>query len=399
MKRIMFVDDEPNILAGLRQLLRKQRKNWKMTFVEGGEEAIKVLAGEEFDVIVSDMRMPRVDGAQLLTHVKEKYPRMVRIVLSGYSEQEAALRVVPIAHQFLSKPCDADTLRGVISRACSLQALLSDERVQAIVGDMATLPTVPETYKLLTERLSDPNATLKELAEIVEHDVGLATKVLQLVNSAFFGLPRQTSSISKAVSLLGVNMLKHLVLGIETFSAFEGVDHPGFSLSQQHEHGLLVGSLAKRILADDARQAEDAMLAGMLHDVGQLILAMHLPTRLGEALECAEQRQQPLFAAEHELFGVSHAEVGAYLLGLWGLPHPVVEAVASHHVPGRVPLAGLTPLVAVHIADVLISEGPGTPRRVPRGELDLDLIDQLGLTGQIEHWRTLAVSSDESQAA
>ncbi|TPV95890.1 MAG: HDOD domain-containing protein [Myxococcales bacterium FL481] len=397
MKRVMFVDDEPHILAGLRQLLRKQRKVWDMHFAPGGEEAIEALAAGDFDVIVSDMRMPRIDGAALLTHVKDHYPDMVRIVLSGYSEQEAALRVVPIAHQFLCKPCDANTLKAVIARACSLQALLSDERVRRIVGGMSALPSAPETYRRLVDALADPNVSLAALVGIIERDAGLATKVLQIVNSAFFGLPKRTSSIGQAVKYIGSSMLKHLVLGVETFSSMEAhPDLPRFSAASLQAHSLLVGTLAKSMLDTDAQAAEDAMLAGMLHDVGKLVLATHLPDRLAEAQESAHACGHPLYQAESALFGITHAEIGAYLLGIWGLPYSVVEAVAFHHSLDRIPDLALGPALVVHTADALLGE---VSPEDPPPPLDLDQLAAAGVADRLDNWRRLrdaAMASDEA---
>ena len=221
MRRVLFVDDEPRILEGLRRMLRSQRHDWELAFAPGGETALALMEASPFDVIVSDMRMPGIDGAALLCRVREKYPQVVRIVLSGHTELSTALRVVPIAHQFLAKPCDAQMLRVAIERACHLRALLSDEHIRRTVAALGDLPSLPRTYEALTQALADPDTSLQKVAKIIEQDVGISAKVLQLVNSAFFGVSHSMTNIQSAVSYLGINTLKSLVLSVEIFRAFQ----------------------------------------------------------------------------------------------------------------------------------------------------------------------------------
>jgi len=394
MQRILFVDDEPAILAGLRQLLRKQRNEWSMQFVEGGTAAIELLDRESFDVVVSDMRMPKVDGVAVLRYVKERHPETVRIVLSGYSTHEDSLKVLPIAHHFLSKPCRVDTLKTVIIRACGLKSLFAGEELHRIVGSMESLSTAPETYMKLMQAIANQNSSARELAGIVESDPALMAKVLQVANSAFFGLPQATYQIDKAISSLSINMLRHIVLGLEVFSKVDSTNKiDGFSVEIVQQEALAVGALAKKILASEGHVAEEAMLGGMLHDVGQLVLATHKPERLRETLEIANREQICIYQAEHDHFSVGHAEIGAYLLGIWGLPYPVVEAVAYHHCPSRVPELKMGPLVAVHLADAILSaQRRGSPT-LERSELDWNCIESLELEPKLEQWQVLAQKS------
>jgi DNA-binding NtrC family response regulator len=116
MIRILFVDDDQDILAGLRNRLRAQRSRWDMVFVQSGYEALEELELASFDVVVSDMRMPLMDGAELLAQVKDRHPDVARIVLSGDAERDAVQRALPIVHQFLTKPCDGNVLRAAIEQ-------------------------------------------------------------------------------------------------------------------------------------------------------------------------------------------------------------------------------------------------------------------------------------------
>ncbi len=389
MKRLLFVDDEPRILEGLRDLLRRHRSNWEMVFVASGEEALRELGQRHFDVVVSDMRMPGMDGATLLRHVHQRHPDVVRIVLSGYSELQTALRAVPVAHQFLSKPTTADVLESVVERACNLQALISDERLLALVGKQQRLPSLPSTYSRLMQVLADERAGARDVAAVIEGDVAMCAKVLQLVNSAYFGARQSVSSIEGAVAYLGFQLIKHLTLFSEVFVWDQQRPVAGFSLAALQQHSLAVATLARSFLCGDRAQADDAFTAGMLHDVGLLVLAMAVPESLERAIGQARGEIQPLHLVERDLFGIGHAEVGAYLLGLWGLPYPVVEAVANHHDPRRVRQSRLDVLAAVHVADALVHEAtPGALEGTPA--LDPAYAATLGFADRLPEWRTAA---------
>lgn len=403
LKRILFVDDEPNILAGLQNMLRKHRRQWDMVFVPGGQAALGELEKGRFDVIVSDMRMPEMDGAVLLQEVREKHPSVARIVLSGHAERIAVVRALPVAHQFLSKPCDAETLQVVIERACELQTLLGDEIIREAVGKLDKLPSVPNTYWELKQAILDPDIGIQDIAKIVEKDAAMSIKVLQLVNSAYFGAARQRASVSQAVSLLGIELLKGLVLTAHVFAAFDGASIPGFSLEAVQQSSLLTARLCKRFLsemqntertlatAEKQFTIEEAFTAGLVHDIGKIMLALGVPERFAEVVRITQEGKRPFHIVEKELIGVTHAEVGAYLLGVWGLPFPIVEAVAYHHNPGKLPHASFDVLAAVHVADALIDRASATGDiGTEESKLDLTFLERIGVIDQLPKWHAMA---------
>jgi len=393
MRRVLFVDDEPRILEGLRRMLRPQRHEWDMAFAPGGEAALALMEASPFDVIVSDMRMPGIDGATLLTRVREKYPQVVRIALSGQSSLSSALRAVPVAHQFLAKPCDAEMLRVAIERACHLKTLLSDEAIRRTVGALGELPSLPRTYQALTLALSDPDTSLQRVARIVEQDVGISAKILQLVNSAFFGIAHSMTNIQSAVSYLGINTLKSLVLSVEVFHVFATkAPLPGFSLEDLQHHARLTASIVAR-LPIPKHLADIALVGAMLHDVGKLIQAWKLPEGFGRLLREAREEHCLLHKVEAREYGFSHAEIGAYLLGLWGLPYAVVEAVALHHGPNRVPHQTFDAVSAVYVANLLAHELEASAHGVP-AEYGLEAnqgdLAALGVQNDLPEWRAMA---------
>jgi HD-like signal output (HDOD) protein len=374
-------------------MLRPQRHEWEVAFAPGGEAALAMMEALPFDVIVSDMRMPGIDGATLLCRVREQYPQMVRIVLSGYTELSAALRVVPVAHQFLAKPCDAEMLRVAVERACHLKALLSDDSIRRTVTGLGDLPSLPRTYQALTQALADPDTSLQKVAKIIEQDVGISAKVLQLVNSAFFGIAHSMTNLQSAVSYLGINTLKNLVLSVEIFRAFKPKrDLPTFSLEKLQQHAQLATHIAAR-LPVPKHLAEIAVVAGMLHDVGKLILAWKLSEHFEEVLAEALETRCPVYKVEQREDGFSHAEIGAYLLGLWGLPYSVVEAVALHHGPNRVPHQNFDAISAVYVANFLaheLEQSSGGGPAVYNMEDYQEEFATLGIREMIPEWRAMA---------
>ena len=392
LRRILFVDDEPNVLDGLRNLLRKERRRWDMSFALGGQAALDEMAKAPVDVIVSDMRMPGMDGAELLTRVKNIYPGTARIVLSGHAERAAIARVTSVAHQFLSKPCDAETVRAVIERTCEFQMLLNDDAIRKVVGSMERLPSLPQSYWDLTRATENPEVGLDQIAKIVEKDPAISLKILQLVNSAYFGLAQQTQSIVKAVSYLGIENIKGLLVLEHVFGAANSGDDGGLSLDQLRNSSVLTGTLARQIVKD-RKHADEAFSAGLLHDVGKLVL-MHDPTRkYVEVVKLAGTGGRRLEVVEKEQLGTTHAVVGAYLLGVWGLPYVMAETVAFHHQPALVTEGNCDVLAAVHIANGLVDGAMADTDPLTDGTMDLAFVERMGMTAALGPWRQLAVST------
>lgn len=389
-KRILFVDDEQHILDGLGNLLRKQRKRWQMTFALGGDAALAELRKGPCDVVVSDMRMPGMDGAALLERVKENYPGTARIILSGQADREAVLAALRVAHQFLSKPCTGEALTAVIERTLTLRTLLENEQVRDVVGKLERLPSAPVTYLDLVRTAADPKAGIADLASIVERDPAMSIKVLQLVNSAFFGLARPMASVSKAVNYLGSDLLKGLALNAHVFGMLEDSKIPGFSLDRLQENALLCGRLAGRF-AQDKRAAEEALTAALVKDAGKIVLCQACPERFAEVVLEAQRSRRAFHLVEQQALGITHAEIGAYLLGVWGLPYPIVEAVALHRRPGQVTDGMREVLAAVHVAAVLVEERDlGMQLASQEGGLDPAFLDGAGFGGQVAAWREQA---------
>ncbi|MFZ0774210.1 MAG: response regulator [Candidatus Sulfotelmatobacter sp.] len=396
MKRILFVDDESKILDGLKRMLHADRKRWDMEFAVGGEAALRACEAASFDVVISDMRMPGMDGATLLGHIRERFPGTARIILSGYSEVTLAARSVHVAHRFLAKPCNASELQATIERVCTLQDVLCTPEIRKVVGAVGELPSLSTTYTALTQALGRPSTSISQVAEILEHDVAMSAKVLQLVNSAFFGLAQTVTSLQSAASYLGMETIKNLALVSEAFKVLAPDSRiPQSVLESIQMQAQMTAAIAVK-LPVDPKTRDITVVSALLHDVGSLVLASKMPAQFCSVLARTSELGCEPFQAEEEILGTSHAEIGAYLLGLWGLPNLAVEAIAHHHRPTRIPHSGFDSSVAVYVAGLLAYELNAHPQDETGSELrefDRDCLKTLGILPQFAEFRQLAVQS------
>lgn len=394
-KRILFVDDEPMVLAGLQRSLRSMREEWEMVFVNSGAEALHRMEQQPFEIIVTDMRMPLMTGAQLLEEVKRRFPQCFRIILSGQADQETIMRAVDPTHQYLAKPCDADELKRRLIRAFAIRGLLKNSEMEVVVSRLQALPSLPSLYIEVTSELENREPSVTRIARLVSEDMAMTAKVLQLVNSAFFGLRCQVSSPLQAVQLLGLDTLRALVLSTHVFDKFRSDCLQEAEMAYLWSHSLAVASFAKSIAQfekQDRRMVDDCFTAGLLHDSGKLILASTMAAKYQIVLHMVRHSQRGVLEAEMQVFGCSHAEVAAFLLGLWGLPENVVEGVAWHHHPSENPKRGFFPSLATHVATVLHEEGSPFWMR-DRTALDSQFLDQNGFAGREQTWRQIIMNS------
>jgi HD-like signal output (HDOD) protein/CheY-like chemotaxis protein len=389
-KRILFVDDEEFVLRGLDRLLRPMREEWDMEFVNSGDAALTRMDEAPFNVVISDMRMPGMNGAELLNEVMKRHPKTVRIILSGYADRELILRCVGSTHQYLAKPCDAKTLQMTLQRAMQLEHSLRNDTLRQLVTRCTELPSVPALYSKIIEALQDPSVDVEFIGEMVMKDVGITAKILKLANSAFFGLGHEIASPSEAIAYLGTDTVKSLILFTNTFSPAAPINIEGFSLETLWNHSLEVANASKAVAfaeGADRKLGDEAYVAGLLHDVGLLIFATNLGTEYQQVLKLMHEKKKPVAECEKQVFGATHADVGGYLLGLWGLPVPVVEAIALHHQPGETLLKSFSPLTAVHIGNAMVSAELPAIAGAPAVAIDTHYLASIGVKPNLKVWR------------
>jgi HD-like signal output (HDOD) protein len=390
MKRVLFVDDDQNVLDGLNRILQGMRDEWQMAFTTSGPEALRMLEESEFDVIVADMRMPGMSGSELLAEVLHRYPNMVRIVLSDTVEHDLALRSATAAHQYLVKPCNAAALRSTLDAALRIRGMLISPKLRTLASRMTSLPALSSVHTRLIQSLDNADISSREVGEIIAQDVGMTAKLLQLANSAFFGLYRYVATPSEAAIYLGVETVRALTLSAGVFSTFQ---HSGVTerfLAHLQRHSMTTGILANVIAKAEnlpKKDCDSSLIGGLLHDVGKLVLAANCPEDYKEVLALAKQEGLPCHEAERQRFGATHADVGAYLLWLWGLPDALCKAVVFHHRPAECSPNTFTAAAAIHVADALEHELESLePSGLP-ADLDMDYLTTVGLSDRLSEWR------------
>lgn len=389
MIRILFVDDDAEVLAGLRRALNARQDRWEMRFVDGADAALAALDEAPADVIVSDLDMPGMHGGSLLAEVRRRAPDTARIILSGPPDPADLSAVLGLAHQFLSKPLEPDDLANAIDRAVWLRTELADGRIRAETSGVDVLPSRPGALTELLAVLESPDCEVRAIARRLETDVALTTKLLQLVNSAFFGPRSRITNLEQAIVQLGIPTIRSLILMDSVVRSFDGLGDPRVShwIDGVSGHALDSARLA-RLLAPPRRR-DDAFCAALLHECGQLVLAACRPELFALHLRLVEDEGASLLELERRAFGVTHAEAGGYLLSLWGLPLDVVKAALAHATAPASPPDVLDLGTLVQIAHTLV-EAEGVPVCTLHGAAALDdrWLEQAGLLEAVMTWRS-----------
>ena len=392
---ILFVDEEKFVHNALKRSFRKMRQEWDMRFAAGPSEALEILENESIEVIVTETVFQGQSGLDFLEIVREGHPHSARIILSGYSGQDVVLKSVDLAHQYLAKPCEDEDLKAPISRAFMIKKLINHQGLRDMVSRIDSLPTLPATYVELVEELKTEEASIEKIGDIISKDIGLTAKIIKMVNSSFFGLRQQITTPAKAVSMLGLDLVTAMALTSGTFDKFKHLKVPGFSIEQMWDHAMLTSAFAKIIAQAgglDRQSADTAFMAGLLHDIGKLLIAAYLPDSFAVINKLAEKISIPIVEAEEKVIGTNHSSVGAYLLDLWGLPEAILDAAAFHHSHHDWSDAKLNPAAIIHIADALAECGEDIhqPQGIVDG-LDYEYLEKAGLLASLDKWKAACV--------
>lgn len=386
MHSILFVDDDEMVLQGLRRSLGEYSDTWKTDFSSNPNEALDKLAKESFDAIVTDMHMPIMDGAQLLELVSKSNPDVMRFVLSGNVTEEQVMRSADLVHQMIPKPSDMEHIYAIVERSCRLRDMLTDPILLKLITGIKTLPSVPVLYNRLMNELESPNSSTQSVGRIISQDAAMTAKILQLVNSAFFGLSDNISSPQRAVIILGLNTVKALVLGIHIFSEYQDQKDLPISIDVLWKHSMLVSNLAFKIaksLQMSSLVQENARVSGLLHDIGKLVL-LKKPDFFMQVRK--DKNGMIDLESEYQILGTSHAEMGGYLLGMWGLPNAIVDAITFHHRPSVQISTEPDLLTVLHTANGLANMCRMEMESDFETYLDMKYLDSVGVSGFLDEW-------------
>lgn len=383
MKAIYFVDDEKSVLDGQRRALRDLRQNWELHFHASAAEALAEMERSPPHVVVSDMRMPGMDGAEFLERVRSRFPATVRLVLSGQADLALLTRVTRSAHQILSKPCNLDQLRRVIQGVGPMYDQLADTVAMAAVAGMGELPVIPRVLADLLEVLARPEVDQRVIASAIMDDPGLCLRILQVANSGLFALRNSVQSVEQAVVMLGSQMVKNIVVQVKVSEVLppscEGFSAEMFARRVERITRIAIAIRPASVAVDDIRAIV------MMADVGQMVLASRMAKEYSGVLREAGNSEDALSAIELRRLGVSHATIGALLMSLWGQDAATVGCIANHHSPSR--LVGDSALLrTVHVAEALC-ECAGS---LARAERSLEPAVVAVVKGDLPCWVALA---------
>lgn len=394
-KNILFVDDDENVINGIRRQLRPYREQWQLFFAQSGNQALQLMQHTPVDLIISDMLMPEMQGNELLRQVGKLYPGTIRVILSGYADEETIKCALEVAHQHLIKPCNAATLRETIAQIFKIQDCLKNPRIMEGIGDPNQLPSLPKIYHEINAAIANDNTTVNELAEIFARDMVLSAKLLQLVNSAYFGLHRIVSNLSDAINMVGIKKLGNLVLSVHLKTAFPVTD----PLMERYMHYLWkdaarVAELAKLISISERQQQDrpdQAYLGGLLHNMGLLIFLSRGGDRIKTLLEQVKNTDTPVSELETQIFGFTRSEATAYLLSLWKIPPRIIESILLQNTPSDAAYNGVSALTAVHVAACLLK--PAVMEECGRLfdiALDTQYLQRIDKIDRLPEWQILA---------
>jgi HD-like signal output (HDOD) protein len=392
----LFVDTDNYMLKALRRVFRREQQ-WQVHYADGAQKALEILATHPVKILFTEIPLENTSGLDLLRQVQAQYPDVVRIILSGYTSQDVLIESVGVAHQYLGKPCEDQQLLDTLLRAFTVRKLVGNEGLKELVAGLTGLPSLPSLYVEIMAELNREAPDLERVGEIISQDLAITAKVLQIVNSPYFGLMQEIQSPARAVGLLGLDMVRAMVLSAGTFSKFKSVRAAGFSMEALWQHGLQTAGFAKCLAQAHSAplKVEDAaFIAGLMHDIGKLLLAANKPETYENVLTRAAEREETFQEAEMAVYQADHGELGGYLLGLWGIPDEVLQAVAYHHAPRQGRDKGVTALTLVHVANAFSNQGADLAEAdFDRMGLDRDYLEAAGVWEALVGWRHVCVEA------
>lgn len=324
MKRILCVDDEVEILRALKRVFILT--DYEIFTASSAEEAFIIMRDNEIDMIISDMRMPEVDGYKLLSQVKMLYPDIIRIMLSGYSDEKLIIKAVQenIVKSYIFKPWENKALLGTVERIFKLHDDMKVKNIDKIVEKFHDIPTISKSYKSIKESIEE-DLDFDIIAELIERDSAITAKILRIANSAFYGI--NTADIKKAITYLGMNNIRDIVMSTSIFESFERNYKSKEIYKKIWKHSFLTNKIMDYLYREVLKKSpsEIYITAGLMHNIGLIPFLQKFEKEMTLIFE-DEYKESKLIELEEEKMGVNHRELGAYLLQWWGFPYPVVEA-------------------------------------------------------------------------
>lgn len=383
--RVLFVGADPLWFSQIKRDLDFLHLGWDCLEASDIRKGPVPLEWQPADAFVVEGRTP--SAREWLEAVKNIRPNLNCLVRCDLSDKAVVNEWKGLGFPLISSLSDASTVASSLLRNARLHEWTADPAIKRLLPLIHKLPATTRLYAQVTEELRSPGSSLEVVAHLLRQDPVMSAKLLQLVNSAFFGSAREVTDMFDAALILGTDRIKSLILLAGVFSQYQDIDGFGPSIDALLAHSIQVGVYARAIALSETKEAamaEAAFTAGVLHDMGKMILAGNLPERYKQVLVLRASGSESDAAAEQEIFGASHARVAACLLAAWGLPLPILEAVAWHHEPELSSDTSFSLLAAVHAANAFAHGRKGLSSRLHR-----QFLERIGLEGGCERWRQM----------
>ncbi|MDQ8203453.1 HDOD domain-containing protein [Pelagicoccus sp. SDUM812003] len=397
--RILIIDEDKEQLSTYQETLAPKSAQWELICADSAGAGLESAKAQSPDIVIVAFSVQKEHGVELLDEIEKLLPNSQRFIAAKEADKPKLDDSFGHAFQFLPNPCPANRLITEIQRCVAIDSWLGNPRIKEVVAKMGEFPSLPPMYLKVVNELNSRNSSAASIANAISGDLAISVKVLQTVNSSYYGFEEKISDITQAVSILGLDCVKNLVLAIQVFSSFgRSPDHKAIT-DQLWHHSMSVAVASKRIAlfeTEEEKQGEEAYTAGLMHDLGKLILLDAEPESFLAAREQAKEKNLPLWQVENEILGCNHAEIGAYVLGRWGMPASVVEAVALHHEPINSFGKRFSTLAAVHVANALVWERhPGEAK--PDAAADETFLIEIGKVSSWETWKAVVSGREVEQ--
>lgn len=388
---ILFVDDQPNILATYRALSKKDTSKREYYFVKDGAEAIEVLWNNKIDVLITDYNMPILDGLQLTAYVEKNFPSTVRVIVSGCMDYELFVDSMKHAHRFISKPATIKELISLLESISFIHSIINDNKIEKELLKITMMPALPDVYRRVCALMEDEeNFSLKGIGDIIVEDLGMSSNILKFINSTYFSISEPVLRIDQAVSLLGADIIKMLILR-ETINSFVSNDEKGV-VERVLKHSALVSALVKQILVSEKQPREIVDLGytiAFLHDVGRLVLNHSFHENYEHINKCINSNHCDIEEMEMKQIGISHSKIAAYLFSLWGLPKEIIIPLMNHHAINALDSSNPIVVAALHVADALEYHLVGSDFKTKSLLISESMVNSLGYGDRIDTWSTV----------
>ncbi len=391
---LMLLDPGGDFLSWTHQL-SKAEPHWQVDRFDDPQMLLARFELKAPDAVFLSSSIRGYAELNVLNRMIELKPDLLRFQLgpSIHSNQSITQRL-ELTHRVFAQPNDIETICTTVKYLLKITQLVKRPAIRQFISNQHQLPAVPGVYLELTHALNSDTTNAKNIASIIQQDPALAAKLIQLVNSSYFGMPREISQIPEAVSILGIRTLRGLALSSRISSTYPPHKRwKYFSFERINQRALLVARLAKDICQQAKVSpgiAEQAFLAGLLQDIGILVMASQNPSDYLKVLQYAVKEKKPLHLAEKKITGLYHGEVGAALMALWNIPPRVVEAILLHPAPHLSTDTDFQPLTAVHVADALIPPVWQHKHTKMNNQLSEAYLEKIGYLSSLHHWKLLA---------